>query len=585
MDSIIVNSTTVEGERGGIFTVQVGATMRREFSRVFVAKTLEEVDTETGDKVVQIASHLLDEVFKTSIGKWIVDGEIFTDSALLCSKLNDVVWERIRIVGDEVTGATVNGDEVAKEYGILQLEEIAKTSDIQTLNHQLEVVSTELGGVRGQVANNSSDIEGIQQQLTNRDHFRGFYATTAEIQALVDSRHGDYAYNVETGTKWVYNGTSWEDSLDPIPNQTVEPSDTIPLVDGAASTGSEERYARGDHRHPTDSTAIAGAAIGSITIPKSDRILQLPTSYPNAELLNGKSINEFATAAIRIPDGSNMLTYFSDKPSGFYSADSNEKIVNGVPGEISTFSYDVNVLNTFSWTILAKSYSTGRTYYAVVNTGKLIGGWKYIADGGNADTIDGKHASDFLQTLGYENLNIDTVAMEGKYRIGADTAGTFPANVIKQGSHLLFYKWDDNAAYQLYFEHTKKTCWMREKIGSAWKSWGDMSAGRDNGSLPNGDGSATYWASLKNGLYYAASNILTNQPTSYGIVHVCNVVNPSGNTEGFILWQSLPTGGLYGMSHSGAAISVWNEYSYRPQITVSNIAPANPQDGDWWIKQ
>ena len=39
----------------------------------------------------------------------------------------------------------------------------------------------------------------------------------------------------------------------------VEPSTTTPLMDGTATAGTESRYARGDHRHPTDTSRVAKA--------------------------------------------------------------------------------------------------------------------------------------------------------------------------------------------------------------------------------------------------------------------------------------------------------------------------------------
>lgn len=39
----------------------------------------------------------------------------------------------------------------------------------------------------------------------------------------------------------------------------VEPSTTTPLMDGTATAGTESRYARGDHRHPTDTSRVSTA--------------------------------------------------------------------------------------------------------------------------------------------------------------------------------------------------------------------------------------------------------------------------------------------------------------------------------------
>ncbi len=287
MDSIIVSSVSVDGQRGGVFTVQVSGGMQREFSRVFVVKTLDEVATETGEKVVQIASHLEDEVFKTAVGKWVVDGKTFSDSVALTNALEDIVWETIRVVGDEVTDATLNGDEVPKDGNTLRFEHIARTSDIESLeqkistneqqisqntsainantqsianiNQNIDDISVELGEVKSQAAVNASDIEGIQQSLAEKEHFRGYYATTSDIQAIAKPNQGDFAYNAQTGTKWAYNGTTWHNTGAAVPDQTVPKATNLPLMDGAAAIGTEEAYAAGDHRHPTDTTRAAQA--------------------------------------------------------------------------------------------------------------------------------------------------------------------------------------------------------------------------------------------------------------------------------------------------------------------------------------
>ncbi len=58
---------------------------------------------------------------------------------------------------------------------------------------------------------------------------------------------------METGTIWIYNGTTWTDSLEPIPDGAIQASDATPLVDsGSGSAGTSNLYARGDHRHPED---------------------------------------------------------------------------------------------------------------------------------------------------------------------------------------------------------------------------------------------------------------------------------------------------------------------------------------------
>lgn len=109
-----------------------------------------------------------------------------------------------------------------------------------------------------------SDIDGIQQQLSETQHFRGYYETTAQVQSISNPHSGDYAWNAQTGTVWNYS-TSWSDSGVAIPDQTVPKSSTTPLMDGTATLGSTNTYADGGHRHPTDTTRASVIALNSET--------------------------------------------------------------------------------------------------------------------------------------------------------------------------------------------------------------------------------------------------------------------------------------------------------------------------------
>ncbi|MCD8081700.1 MAG: hypothetical protein LUF04_15285 [Bacteroides sp.] len=111
----------------------------------------------------------------------------------------------------------------------------------------------DLATLTGRVRKNKRDIATLESRFTNNDHFRGYFLTTVEI-TLTEATHADFAWNAETGTVWIYDGTvpSWTDSLVPIPETFVLASDALPLVDGEASAGEVSQYSRGDHRHPSD---------------------------------------------------------------------------------------------------------------------------------------------------------------------------------------------------------------------------------------------------------------------------------------------------------------------------------------------
>ena len=136
---------------------------------------------------------------------------------------------------------------------------------------------------------------------------KGYYATATALAAAVTAPAAGDAYGVGTAapydiyiwdgvnSTWVNNGALQGAKGDPgpqgptgpqgpkgDPGDTVPASTTTPLADGTASAGSAESYARGDHRHPTDSTRAgipvdyaaslshsAWATANASTIPKN----------------------------------------------------------------------------------------------------------------------------------------------------------------------------------------------------------------------------------------------------------------------------------------------------------------------------
>lgn len=121
-----------------------------------------------------------------------------------------------------------------------------------------------------QIAVVESDIEGLQKQIQEEAHFRGYLSTNAKVQAL-EATPNDFAYSAESGTKWIYDvEEGWMDSGAEVPDQLTPPSDATPLMDGKASVGTEQAYARGDHRHPTDTTRASAKDVQKIEDNVSD---------------------------------------------------------------------------------------------------------------------------------------------------------------------------------------------------------------------------------------------------------------------------------------------------------------------------
>lgn len=101
-------------------------------------------------------------------------------------------------------------------------------------------------------------LEAIRQKMSDKEHFRGYVSTTADVLAINAPEDGDFVYNAETGTKWIYSDKDgWVDSEVPVPDQTVPPADSPPLMDGpVAKIGVEKKYALSDHIHQSDVSRV-----------------------------------------------------------------------------------------------------------------------------------------------------------------------------------------------------------------------------------------------------------------------------------------------------------------------------------------
>lgn len=133
-------------------------------------------------------------------------------------------------------------------------------ADVLLLIPQSEAVKEIQSDVRGlqeQTERSKTDIEGLQKQINEEAHFRGYMSTDAKIEAL-EATPNDFAYSAESGTKWVYDAENgWQDTGMPVPDQLTPASNATPLMNGTASAGNSDEYARGDHRHPTDTTRVS----------------------------------------------------------------------------------------------------------------------------------------------------------------------------------------------------------------------------------------------------------------------------------------------------------------------------------------
>lgn len=137
------------------------------------------------------------------------------------------------------------------------------TEAVTELNFKCAVLNDNVNAV-------GIDVEGVRQQINQHAHFKGYVFTEEDVLNMDNCTPNDFAYCAETGTVFVYigeEGRTWENTGEPVPDQMTPASDATPLVNGEASVGTENAYARGDHRHPTDTSRASAAELNAL---KSD---------------------------------------------------------------------------------------------------------------------------------------------------------------------------------------------------------------------------------------------------------------------------------------------------------------------------
>lgn len=156
------------------------------------------------------------------------------------------------------------------EQNIKEAEEYLKGIKTGDVAVPKAVADSDGNSISVQFENVNSELQNLREEQQNESHFRGYVSTNAEVQAL-NGTPNDYAYSAESGTVWIYHAvTGWGNSEKPVPDQTVPPSSQTPLMNGTASVGTSTSYARGDHRHPSDTSKanLSGAYFtGNICAP------------------------------------------------------------------------------------------------------------------------------------------------------------------------------------------------------------------------------------------------------------------------------------------------------------------------------
>ena len=215
-----------------------------------------------------------------------------------------------------------------------------------------------LAELEEQVSANTTAIEGIQQEITGKEHFRGYFATNAEIQALT-ATDGDFAFSAESGTKWVYNNNAWTDTHTAVPDKTVEKSTSVPLMDGTATIGSSNKYAAADHIHPTDTTRASQSDLTALETQVQANTTAIGNKADQSDLntlsneVSAKA-NSADLATVATSGSYNDLTNKPTIPAAQVNADwdassgvaqiLNKPTIPTVPTNVSAFTNDAGYL-------------------------------------------------------------------------------------------------------------------------------------------------------------------------------------------------------------------------------------------------
>ena len=176
--------------------------------------------------------------------------EHLDDSTKLLERILGVlsdVGTRVSVVESDVISANnkanLNADEIRAVEGAI-------ADSVEKLNNEIVAINQTL-------SQTASDIQGLRNDFKNEEHFRGWVTQDSEFETLKGDAN-DFAYSAESGTVWIYNNDVWQNSGEKVPGDggSGVASNETPLMDGTASAGTSDAYARGDHRHPADNNKL-----------------------------------------------------------------------------------------------------------------------------------------------------------------------------------------------------------------------------------------------------------------------------------------------------------------------------------------
>ena len=166
--------------------------------------------------------------------------------------------------------------------------------DAAAINAKLTLGTHEVDGNQVQYSTVKAYVEAVWQAMTGATASAD--GTAGYVPAPPSSGHN---------TKYLRADGTWAVP----PDTTYTPASATPLVDGTAAVGTSEKYAREDHRHPTDtsraSTAVATTSANGL-LSAADKakldLLSVPASGVSIPVtLTGQFLASFTSAAAGRP--------------------------------------------------------------------------------------------------------------------------------------------------------------------------------------------------------------------------------------------------------------------------------------------
>ena len=312
-----------------------------------------------------------------------VEGSVSTLQQTVSGHTTDITDLKSKVQKNTTNITSLQGN-----VGTLQGDLDTVEEDVGTLQTSVSGLQSSVSTNTQNIATNTQSIESIQEAMASTQHFRGYYQTIAEITEL-EGHTGDFAYCAEDEFKYVYNGEQWVKTDEAVPDQTVEKTTILPLMNGTATIGTDNRYAAGNHVHPTDTTRASVEALEAHTTNTSNphnvtktqiglgnvdntSDLNKPISTATQSALNNKvdkvegkglSTEDYTTTEKEKLAGlsnyndtevkaditklqSNVGTLQSDVSTAKENISTLQEDVTGVEGNVSTLTQSVSTLDT-----------------------------------------------------------------------------------------------------------------------------------------------------------------------------------------------------------------------------------------------